>query len=76
MSNRDFVTDLDFEGKSKYRNELEILESHPDAKFWDHENGVLKGDWSPFIHFNIRSCDSISRWLWSVLLRVWFQFER
>jgi hypothetical protein len=37
MSRRDIVTRLDVIGKIKYRNELHILEPHPEASFWDHE---------------------------------------
>ena len=37
ISRRDFVTHLDVIGKLKYGNQLEILEPHPDANFWDHE---------------------------------------
>ena len=37
ISRRDFVTHLDIIGKLKYGSELQILESHPDANFWDHE---------------------------------------
>ncbi len=37
MSRRDFVTRLDIMGRLKHRNELHILEPHPNAKLWDHE---------------------------------------
>jgi hypothetical protein len=37
ISRRDFVTHLDVIGKLKYGSELQILEPHPDADFWDHE---------------------------------------
>jgi len=37
ISRRDFVTHLDVIGKMKYGNQLQILEPHPDANFWDHE---------------------------------------
>ena len=37
ISRRDFVTHLDVKGKLKYGNQLQILEPHPDANFWDHE---------------------------------------
>lgn len=37
MSRRDFVTHLDVVGKMKHRDELIILEPHPDAKFFDHD---------------------------------------
>ena len=36
MSRRDFVTHLDIIGKIKYGNQVQILEPHPDANFWDH----------------------------------------
>jgi len=37
MSKRDIVTRLDVIGKLKYGGELQILEPHPNANFWDHE---------------------------------------
>jgi hypothetical protein len=37
MSRRDFVTRLDMMGRVKHRNELHILEPHPNVKFWDYE---------------------------------------
>jgi hypothetical protein len=37
ISRRDIVTHLDIIGKKKYGNQLQILEPHPDASFWDHE---------------------------------------
>lgn len=37
ISRRDIVTHLDIKGKIKYGNELQVLEPHPDASFWDHE---------------------------------------
>ena len=37
ISRRDIVTHLDVMGKMKYGRELQILEPHPDANFWDHE---------------------------------------
>ena len=36
MSRRDIVTRLDIMGQMKYRDQLEILEPHPNAFFWDH----------------------------------------
>jgi RHS repeat-associated protein len=37
ISRRDFVTHLDFLGKSLHDHELHVLEPDPKAKFWDHE---------------------------------------
>lgn len=37
MSRRDIVTRLDVVGKIKYGNQLQVLEPHPNANFWDHE---------------------------------------
>ena len=37
ISRRDIVTHLDVIGKMKHKSELQILEPHPDANFWDHE---------------------------------------
>jgi RHS repeat-associated protein len=37
MSRRDIVTRLDVIGKMKYGNQLQMLEPHPNANFWDHE---------------------------------------
>jgi RHS repeat-associated protein len=37
MSRRDIVTRLDVIGKIKYGNQLQVLEPHPNANFWDHE---------------------------------------
>ncbi|MBM3197916.1 MAG: hypothetical protein FJZ58_01500 [Chlamydiae bacterium] len=36
ISRRDFVTHLDILGKIRYGNQLQVLEPHPDASFWDH----------------------------------------
>lgn len=36
ISRRDFVSYLDIIGNLRYRNELHILEPHPDAGPWDH----------------------------------------
>ena len=37
MSKRDFVTHFDIVGKMRYRDELIVLEPHPDANFFDHD---------------------------------------
>ncbi len=37
ISRRDFLTHLDVIGKLKYGHQLQILEPHPNANFWDHE---------------------------------------
>jgi RHS repeat-associated protein len=37
ISRRDIVTHLDVVGKMKYGNQLQVLEPHPNANFWDHE---------------------------------------
>jgi len=36
ISRRDFVTHLDIIGKMRYGNQLQVLEPHPDASFWNH----------------------------------------
>jgi len=37
MSRRDFVTHFDIVGKMRHRDELIVLEPHPDANFFDHD---------------------------------------
>ena len=52
ISRRDFVTHLDVIGKMKYGNQLQILEPHPDANFWDHE--FLSPTFAPKIKDHIK----------------------
>ncbi len=52
MSRRDIVTRLDVIGKIKYGNQLQVLEPHPNANFWDHE--VLSPTFSPKIKDHIK----------------------
>jgi hypothetical protein len=51
ISRRDFVTHLDLIGKLKYGSQLQVLEPHPDANFWDHE--LLSPTFAPIIKDHI-----------------------
>ncbi|HNA61538.1 MAG TPA: RHS repeat-associated core domain-containing protein [Rhabdochlamydiaceae bacterium] len=45
VSRRDFIPHLDIMGKLRYGNQLQVLEPHPDAKFFDHN--ILSPTFAP-----------------------------
>ncbi|MEX0962287.1 MAG: hypothetical protein WDZ28_05480 [Simkaniaceae bacterium] len=51
MSRRDFVTHFDIVGKMRHRDELTILDPHPDASFFDHD--FLSPTFAPVIQYHI-----------------------
>ncbi|MEX0962285.1 MAG: RHS repeat-associated core domain-containing protein [Simkaniaceae bacterium] len=51
MSRCDFVTHFDIVGKMRHRDELTILDPHPDASFFDHD--FLSPTFAPVIQYHI-----------------------